>query len=178
MTEHRRTVGNAEAFEAFADRVARWAVTLTGDPNRLAFVGIRSRGEHLAERIRSCTRELTGAEIPLGILDITLYRDDLDEVDSQPVVRKTSLPFNVKGRTLILVDDVLNTGRTARAALAQIIDFGRPKAIKLAVLVDRGNRELPIQPDIVGVDHPAGPGEDVQVRMVEEDGEDEIVVIG
>jgi pyrimidine operon attenuation protein / uracil phosphoribosyltransferase len=140
-------------------------------------VGIRSRGVHLAQRIRDRATALRGGEpVSMGALDITLYRDDLDEIAAQPIVRKTDLPFDVKGRFLILVDDVLFTGRTVRAALDQIIDFGRPKVIKLAVLVDRGNRELPIQADFIGKVVTARPGEDVRVRLLEEDGADEVVL--
>jgi pyrimidine operon attenuation protein/uracil phosphoribosyltransferase len=158
--------------------VAEEVSQLSHDPADLAFVGIRRRGVHLAERLRDrVSARLKDADIPLGALDITLYRDDLDEIAAQPVVRQTDLPFNVTGRYMVLVDDVLFTGRTIRAALDQIIDFGRPKLIKLAVLVDRGHRELPIQADFVGLRIESEPGEDVEVRVREVDGKDEVVLI-
>ncbi len=167
-----------EEIRDFVNQVAKRTLESVSSPSDLAFVGIRTRGEHLARRILAgVERDAGWQEIPLGILDITLYRDDLDEVASQPVVRKTSLPFNVKGKHLVLVDDVLNTGRSARAALDLIIDFGRPKVIKLAVMVDRGMRELPIHADYVGKTITPAEGQDVQVRLKEVDGKDEVVLI-
>ncbi|MCU0722551.1 MAG: bifunctional pyr operon transcriptional regulator/uracil phosphoribosyltransferase PyrR [Planctomycetes bacterium] len=170
-----RILGEAEIRD-FVETVARKSLEQCPDPALLAFVGIRSRGVHLAQRIRDRASALRGAAVPIGALDITLYRDDLDEVAAQPVVRKTDLPFDIRGRFLVLVDDVLFTGRTVRAALDQLIDFGRPKAIRLAVLVDRGNRELPVQADFVGKSVPTRPGQDVQVRLREEDGADEVLL--
>jgi pyrimidine operon attenuation protein/uracil phosphoribosyltransferase len=166
----------AEEIRDFVETVARRSLEQCPDASLLAFVGIRSRGVHLAQRIRDRVAASRGASVPLGALDITLYRDDLDEIAAQPVVRKTELPFDVRGRYLVLVDDVLFTGRTVRAALDQIIDFGRPKAIRLAVLVDRGDRELPIQADFAGKTVTVRPGQDVQVRLSEEDGADEVIL--
>jgi len=124
--------------------------------------------------------EITGGEIPTGALDITLYRDDLmrQPVGPQPLVRRTEIPFSIDNRKILLVDDVLYTGRTTRAALDALIDFGRPKAIQLIVLVDRGHRELPIKADYVGKNLPTAPNESVQVRLQEADGTDEVVLEG
>lgn len=144
----------------------------------LALVGIRTRGVHLAKRLQKKLHEISGAEIPLGMLDITLYRDDLSEVGSNPEVHETDLPFNLKQKVIILVDDVLYTGRTIRAALDALIDYGRPKAIQLAVLVDRGHRELPIRADYVGKNVPTSITERVIIRTKESDGKDEAVVTG
>ena len=144
----------------------------------LALVGVRTRGVHIARRLARSLHEITGKEIPTGALDITLYRDDLmrQAVGPQPLVRRTEIPFSIDNRKILLVDDVLYTGRTTRAALDALIDFGRPKAIQLIVLVDRGHRELPIKADYVGKNLPTAPGESVQVRLQESDGQDEVVV--
>jgi pyrimidine operon attenuation protein/uracil phosphoribosyltransferase len=144
----------------------------------LALIGVRSRGVPLAKRLARQIKEITGDEVPTGALDITLYRDDLmkNAVGPQPVVRRTEIPFSIDGRKILLVDDVLYTGRTTRAALDALIDFGRPKAIQLIVLVDRGHRELPIKADYVGKNLPTAPGESVQVRLQEIDDRDEVVL--
>jgi pyrimidine operon attenuation protein/uracil phosphoribosyltransferase len=178
MGDSERRICSQDEIREFLERVATAILDLCPDPSQLAFIGIRSRGVHLARRLRDRVASLKGdAEIPLGAVDITLYRDDLDEIAPQPVVRQTDLPFNVTGRFLVLVDDVLFTGRTARAALDQLIDFGRPRVVKLVVLVDRGNRELPIQPDFVGKTIETHAGEDVEVRVQERDGRDEVVLL-
>ena len=144
----------------------------------LALVGVRRRGVPLARRLARSLREITGREIPTGALDITLYRDDLmrSPVGPQPLVRRTEIPFSIDARKILLVDDVLYTGRTTRAALDALIDFGRPKAIQLIVLVDRGHRELPIKADYVGKNLPTAPEQSVQVRLQEIDGADEVVL--
>ncbi len=147
------------------------------DVEELAIVGIRNRGAYLAERIARKIKEVTKREVPLGILDITLYRDDLSAIGPQPVVRRTELPFQVTGKKVILVDDVLYTGRTVRAALDELIDFGRPQLIQLAVLIDRGHRELPIRADYVGKSIPTSQDEMVEVRLREVDGREEVVVV-
>lgn len=144
----------------------------------LALVGIRTRGVFLAERLRTKFKEITGTELPLGVLDITLYRDDLSEVGPNPEVHRTDLPFDLKEKVIILVDDVLYTGRTIRAALDALIDYGRPRAIQLAVLVDRGHRELPIRADYVGKNMPTSMRERVIIRLQESDGRDEAVITG
>ena len=144
----------------------------------LALVGVRRRGVPIARRLARALREITGDEIPTGALDITLYRDDLmrNAVGPQPVVRRTEIPFSIDNRKILLVDDVLYTGRTTRAALDALIDFGRPMAIQLIVLVDRGHRELPIKADYVGKNLPTSPEQSVQVRLQEIDDVDEVVL--
>ena len=142
----------------------------------IAIVGIRNRGVFLAQRIAQIISKIDGTQIPLGILDITLYRDDLSAINHRPVVHKTDIDFDVSDKKIILVDDVLYTGRTIRAALDALIDLGRPKAIHLAVLVDRGHRELPIRPDYIGKNIPTSNDEIVEVRLVEVDGKDEVVI--
>jgi pyrimidine operon attenuation protein/uracil phosphoribosyltransferase len=142
----------------------------------IRLVGIRARGVPIAKRIAACLREISGAEVPTGALDITLYRDDLmrQSVAEQPLVRSTEIPFDIDGKHVLLVDDVLYTGRTIRAALDALIDFGRPRTIQLVVLVDRGHRELPIRADYVGRNIPTSKRESVQVRLKEIDGRDEV----
>jgi pyrimidine operon attenuation protein/uracil phosphoribosyltransferase len=142
----------------------------------LLIVGIRARGDHLAARIAAVIEQIEGISIPVGAIDITLYRDDLQVVLEQPVVHKTEIPFDITGKVVILVDDVLNTGRTIRAALDQLVDFGRPRSVQLAVLVDRGHRELPIRADYVGKNIPTSRGQQVEVKIKEVDGADEVAV--
>ncbi|MFA6600545.1 MAG: bifunctional pyr operon transcriptional regulator/uracil phosphoribosyltransferase PyrR [Candidatus Omnitrophota bacterium] len=142
----------------------------------LVLMGIRTRGVFLAERIQRQIRAIEDTQVPFGILDITLYRDDLSEASVRPTVRETSLPCDVAGKVVVLVDDVLYTGRTIRAALDAIIDFGRPAAIQLAVLIDRGHRELPIKADYVGKNIPTSKNEEVVLKLSEKDGEDRAVV--
>lgn len=146
------------------------------DPARLAIVGIHTHGVTLARRVQSVIEAKTGARLPLGLLDITLYRDDLDSAGPRPLVRSTRIDFNVHDRTLLLVDDVLFTGRTIRAALDEIIDFGRPAMIRLAVLIDRGHRELPIAADYVGRRVPTQRTDVIKVRLREDDGRDEVLL--
>ena len=146
----------------------------------LALVGVRTRGVPIARRIARSLKEITGHDIPTGALDITLYRDDLmrQQVGPQPLVRRTEISFSIDHRKILLVDDVLYTGRTTRAALDALIDFGRPKSIQLVVLVDRGHRELPIKADYVGKNVPTSRSESVQVHLQESDGCDEVVLEG
>src|SRR5215211_913970 len=146
----------------------------------LALVGVRTRGVPIARRIARSLREIANHDVPTGALDITLYRDDLmrHAVGPQPVIRRTEIPFSIDNKKILLVDDVLYTGRTTRAALDALIDFGRPKGIQLIVLVDRGHRELPIKADYVGKNLPTNPEESVQVRLQESDGNDEVVLEG
>ena len=146
----------------------------------LALVGIRTRGVPLARRIAQSIREINQHDIPTGALDITLYRDDLmrTAVGAQPLIRRTEIPFSIDDRRILLVDDVLYTGRTIRAALDALIEFGRPKAIQLVVLVDRGHRELPIKADYVGKNLPTSLAQSVQVRLMEVDGKDEVEIQG
>lgn len=145
----------------------------TGD---LVLIGIRRRGVPLAQRIAGLIKEIEGTGVPLGIVDITLYRDDLSKLDYHPVVRKTDIPFSINNKKVILVDDVLFTGRTIRAALDALMDLGRPKLVQLAVLVDRGHRELPIRADFVGKNVPTSHREAISVQMLEVDGTDQVVI--
>lgn len=143
----------------------------------LCIIGIRNRGAYLARRLADCIESIEHEKVPVGILDITLYRDDLTLVASQPIVHKTEIDFDITDKIVILVDDVLYTGRTIRAALDALIDFGRPKSIQLAVLVDRGHRELPIRADYVGKNIPTSVSETVEVRLNEVDGREEVVIV-
>jgi pyrimidine operon attenuation protein/uracil phosphoribosyltransferase len=143
----------------------------------LVIVGIRTRGAHLAFRLSELMEKIDGHKPPVGVLDITLYRDDLSSIAQQPVVHKTEIDFDIQDKKVILVDDVLYTGRTVRAALDELIDFGRPLFIQLAVLVDRGHRELPIRADYVGKNIPTSVKETVQVRLEESEGADEVAVM-
>jgi pyrimidine operon attenuation protein/uracil phosphoribosyltransferase len=157
-------------------RIAHEIVERLGGTEDLALVGLRTRGVSLARRIAERLRTIEGRPVPVGALDITLYRDDLDLQAEAPVVRGTDIPFPVAGRTIVLVDDVLYTGRTIRAALDAIMDLGRPRMIQLAVLIDRGHRELPIRPDYVGKNLPTARREAVQVLLREHDGQDRVVI--
>jgi len=143
----------------------------------LALVGIKTRGVTLAHRLAEKIRAIERRAPPVGALDITLYRDDLGMLTEQPVVKGTEVDFPLKGKTVVLVDDVLFTGRTIRAALDALIDLGRPGTIQLAVLVDRGHRELPIRPDYVGKNLPTSSRETVAVKLLEQDGEDTVVIL-
>jgi pyrimidine operon attenuation protein/uracil phosphoribosyltransferase len=142
----------------------------------LCLVGIRNRGDTLARRLAVIIEKIEGVSVPVGILDIALYRDDYTTLGAQPVVHKTAFGFDVNGRTIVLVDDVLFTGRTIRAALDEIIDFGRPRSIQLAILVDRGHREFPIRADYVGKNVPTSSSETVDVLLKEVDGKDSVVL--
>ncbi len=159
-------------------RIAHEIVERNRGVEDLALVGVRTRGVPLARRLAEVLAGITGEEIRTGALDITLYRDDLmrHTVGPQPLVRSTEIPFSIDGANIVLVDDVLYTGRTVRAALDALIDFGRPRTIQLVVLVDRGHRELPVKADYVGKNVPTSRRETVHVRLVETDGFDEVVI--
>ena len=146
------------------------------DLENLALVGIRRRGVELAARLQNILQKKS-LEIPMGILDITLYRDDLSAVAKQPIVRETQIQFDLDGKDILLVDDVLFTGRTIRSALSELVDFGRPRSIKLLTLIDRGHRELPIQPDFVGKFIRTESKQSIEVHLKELDGEDKILLI-
>jgi pyrimidine operon attenuation protein/uracil phosphoribosyltransferase len=171
-------VMDADRISRALTRIAHEIVERNRGVDELALVGVRSRGVPLARRIARALQQITGDEVSTGALDITLYRDDLmrQAVGPQPLVRRTEIPFSIDDRLIILVDDVLYTGRTTRAALDALIDFGRPRAIQLVALVDRGHRELPIKADYVGKNIPTARHESVQVRLQEIDGTDEVVV--
>ncbi len=143
----------------------------------LVVIGIRTRGVHIAERIVNRIEKLEGIRPPMGTLDITLYRDDLRRKTEWPKVERTEIPFSVEEKEVILVDDVVYTGRTTRAALEEIMDFGRPSSIQLAAMVDRGHRELPIQPDYVGIKVNTLSSEEVRVHLKETDGNDGVIVL-
>lgn len=157
-------------------RLSREIVEHNKGTEGLALVGIRTRGVPLAQRLAGLVGECEGAAPPVGVLDITFYRDDLSLLSPQPVVHRTEIPFHVTGKKLVLVDDVLYTGRTIRAALDALMDLGRPQLIRLAVLIDRGHRELPIRADYVGKNVPTSRREVVHVRLRESDGEDRVVI--
>ena len=172
-------VMDADRIGRTLTRIAHEIVERNKGVDGLAIVGVRTRGVHIARRLARSLKEITGDDVPTGALDITLYRDDLmrNAVGPQPLVRRTEIQFSIDDRTILLVDDVLYTGRTTRAALDALIDFGRPKAIQLVVLVDRGHRELPIKADYVGKNLPTSRDESVQVRLQESDGQDEVELL-
>ena len=163
------------ALDRALTRIAHEILEKNGGAKDLAFVGLRTRGVSLAHRLAAKLAQIDGTTLPVGALDITLYRDDLG-MRGTPVIRGTDISFSIKDKTVILVDDVLFTGRTIRAALDAIIDLGRPTAIQLACLIDRGHRELPIRPDYIGKNLPTSRRESVAVRLREHDGEDRVVI--
>jgi pyrimidine operon attenuation protein/uracil phosphoribosyltransferase len=172
-----KVIMDREDIDRTLSRIAHEIVERNRDCEELYLIGIRKRGVTLAQRISEKIQEIKGVEIPIGALDITLYRDDLSEIDAQPVIKKTEIPFSVKGKKIILVDDVFYTGRTIRAALDGIIDLGRPQFIQLAILLDRGHRELPIRADYIGKNIPTSHKELVEVKLMEDDGTEEVVLI-
>lgn len=168
---------DAEGVQRAITRIAHEILERNQGVQNLVIVGIRTRGVFLAERLQKQIQAIENSQVPLGILDITLYRDDLGKSDRRPVVHETKFPCDIKGKTVVLVDDVLYTGRTIRAALDAVIDFGRPRAIQLAVLIDRGHRELPIKADYIGKNIPTSKDEEVLLRLSEKDGADEVIVV-
>ena len=172
---------DAEQVRRTLARIAHEVAENSPDVSSLALVGIQRRGVDLAERLADLLREFYGSRPVTGAIDITFYRDDMDArgavpIYRHPVVHSTSLPFDVQDRTIVLVDDVLYTGRTIRAAIDALFDYGRPCAVRLAVLIDRGHRDLPIRPDFVGKNVPTSRHEHIAVRLVELDGVDEVVL--
>lgn len=159
-------------------RLTHEVLEKNSNPGVLALVGIQTRGVYLAKRIQRIIEELEHIIVPLGVLDITLYRDDLTAIGPKPVVKETKITFDLNNKIVILVDDVLFTGRTVRAALDEIMDFGRPRKVELLVLVDRGHRELPIRADFVGKNIPTADNDRVELRLHEVDGKDEVVLLG
>lgn len=173
-----KVILNSEQIEQILDDLSGCIISKASCELDIAVIGIRSRGEILAQRLSSRLSKKIGKDVPCGTLDITLYRDDLNRPQNtkQPQVRTTEIGFDIDNKIIILVDDVLYTGRSARAAMDALIDLGRPKAIRLAVLVDRTGREFPIQADCAGYKADVAPGKLVQVNLVESDGRDEVVI--
>jgi pyrimidine operon attenuation protein/uracil phosphoribosyltransferase len=167
---------DAPAIDRALTRMAHEILEHNESVDTLALVGIQTRGVTLAQRLGKKLEQISGKTLPSGSLDITFFRDDLDIRDEQPVVKSTQIPFDITGKTVVLVDDVMFTGRSARSAMDALMDLGRPRCIQLAVLVDRGHRELPIRPDFVGKNIPTQITEKVRVRLAESDGADEVVI--
>ena len=176
MTDRQHIVLDARAMDRTLRRMADEIVELNEGTDDLIIVGIQRRGVQLAARIVSSIRERENVDVPNGALDITLYRDDLQTVGPRPVVGPTNLPWAIDGKRVVIVDDVLYTGRTIRAALDELADFGRPRRIALAVLIDRGGRELPIQPDVIGKTIDVGSGQRVDVLVKELDDRDAVII--
>jgi pyrimidine operon attenuation protein/uracil phosphoribosyltransferase len=177
-TTRRVPILDGSSIDRALTRIAHEIVEGATPDERLGLVGIRTRGLPLAFRLAGKVGEIRGDVPPTGALDINLYRDDLERITDHPVLRKTDIPFEVDGARIVLVDDVLYTGRTIRAALDGLVDLGRPARIELAVLVDRGHRELPIRADYVGKNLPTAREEQVEVRLGEVDGQDEVLLVG
>ncbi len=176
MPSRQSTVLDARAMDRTLRRMADEIVELNNGTDDLIIVGIQRRGVQLAARLVSSITERENADVPNGALDITLYRDDLQTVGPRPVVGPTHLPWDLEGKSVVIVDDVLYTGRTIRAALDELADFGRPRRIALAVLIDRGGRELPIQPDVVGKAIDVGESQRVDVMVDDLDGRDAVII--
>lgn len=176
MKVRKRIIMNEKEISRTIRRMANKIIEESQSMKALTIIGIQTRGVYLARRIAGEIENIKKRKIPVGILDITLYRDDVDSIAHQPVVKETKIPFSIDNKQIILVDDVLFAGRTVRAALDELIDFGRPKAIRLAVLIDRGRRELPIQPDFVGKKLTTTEKESVNVYLKEMDKYDKVVI--
>jgi len=172
-----RVIVDGDGVRRALTRIAHEILERNTGTAGLVLVGIRSRGVDIAGRLGSKIEEIEGVAVPCGVIDITLYRDDLHRVGPQPTVMETNIPFPIDGQHVVLVDDVLYTGRTIRAAMCALMDFGRPQSVQLAVLVDRGHRELPIRADYVGSNLPTSQEESVQVRLAECDGRDEVALV-
>jgi pyrimidine operon attenuation protein/uracil phosphoribosyltransferase len=176
MEKKRKVIQSKEEIDKSLKRIAHEILEKNEAGTNIVLIGIMRRGVTLAKRLSEKIEEIGGVKVPIGALDINLYRDDLSEIAAQPVLRKTEIPFSIKDKKVILVDDVLYTGRTIRAALDAIIDLGRPCFIQLAVLLDRGHRELPIRADYVGKNVPTSQRELIDVKLVEDDGVDEVII--
>ncbi|MBU4590710.1 MAG: bifunctional pyr operon transcriptional regulator/uracil phosphoribosyltransferase PyrR [Candidatus Omnitrophica bacterium] len=172
----KREVLTKEEITRAVTRMSHEILEKNKGSQHLVIIGIRTRGYVLAERISEAINRIDGVKLPVGALDITLYRDDLSVVAEQPVIHNTEIDFDIEGKIVVLVDDVLYTGRTIRSALNALIDFGRPRSIQLAILVDRGHRELPIRADYVGKNLPTSQNELVQLKLEEVDGEDTVYI--
>ena len=172
-----KAIMSEQDIERALIRLAHEVVEKNKGAKGLLFIGLRTRGVPLAQRMAAAIREFGEMDIPVGALDISLYRDDLPSLGPKTVIHPSDIPTDIKGKRVILVDDVLYTGRSTRAAMDAIVDFGRPERIQLAVLIDRGHRELPIKPDYVGKNVPSSRDEEILVRVSEIDGRDEVVII-
>ncbi|MFO7654642.1 MAG: bifunctional pyr operon transcriptional regulator/uracil phosphoribosyltransferase PyrR [Candidatus Krumholzibacteriia bacterium] len=175
LTE-KAVIMNAKEMGRALKRMAHEILEAQKGTENLVLLGVQRRGVPLARRIQEVIRQVEGVEVPLGTVDITFYRDDLSTLGPSPTVSRTEVPFDISGRIIVLVDDVLYTGRTVRAAMDEIMDWGRPQAIRLAVLIDRGHRELPIRPDYVGKNVPTSQREVIKVKVEEFDGKEEVAV--
>ncbi|MBM7624287.1 pyrimidine operon attenuation protein/uracil phosphoribosyltransferase [Sporohalobacter salinus] len=177
MLKYKKDILDQEGIQRVLTRISHEILEKNKGLEDLVIIGIRTRGVPLAERIADKIAEIEGEEVQVGVLDITLYRDDLTTVAQQPIVHQTEIPFDITDKKIVLVDDVLYTGRTVRSALDALIDLGRPQAIQLAILVDRGHRELPIRADFVGKNLPTSDEEVVEVKLNEVDDDEEVILM-
>jgi pyrimidine operon attenuation protein/uracil phosphoribosyltransferase len=177
LTAKNKIILDEKKIERALARIAHEILEHNADVESIAIVGILTRGAHLARRIAGLIEKLESVAVPVGLMDISLYRDDVHQKLDQPVIQRTDILFPVKDKNIILIDDVLFTGRTIRAALNHIVDFGRPRTIQLAVLVDRGHRELPIKADYVGVNIPTSRSDQVVLEVKEKEGVDQVYVV-
>ncbi len=177
MAQRKRIILSRTGVEQTVRNLVDQICTGIPDTGDIVLIGIQTRGVPLARRISQSMYEKTGTEVRVGVLDITLYRDDVQSIALQPLIKETDLPLDLNDRVVVLVDDVIFTGRSVRAALDQLIDFGRPRAIRLCVLLDRGHREFPIQPDFVGKTLATSKSEEVRVLLKEVDGKDQVLVL-
>jgi pyrimidine operon attenuation protein/uracil phosphoribosyltransferase len=177
LTANNKLILDEKKIERALARIAHEILERNPDVKSLAIVGILTRGAHLARRIAGLIKQMEGVALPVGFMDISLYRDDVHQKLDQPVIQRTDIIFPVQDKNIILIDDVLFTGRTIRAALNHIVDFGRPRTIQLAVLVDRGHRELPIKADYVGVNIPTSRSDQVVLEVKEKEGTDQVYVV-
>lgn len=174
--EFKALIMDEKAMNRSIKRLAHEIIEKNKGVDTVVLIGIKSRGVPIASRIANMIHEIEGKEVPVGSVDITLYRDDLSTVGEHPLVKENSIDFDIKGKNVVLIDDVIFTGRTVRAALDAVIDIGRPKTIQLAVLVDRGHRELPIRADYVGKNVPTSSKEIINVKVAEMDDVNEVVI--
>lgn len=172
-----KVIMSSEDIRRTIARIAHEIIERNKSMSDLVLVGMLTRGVPLAKRLAANIKNFEGADIPVGALDISLYRDDLDSLELKPIVNSTQIPTDIYGKTIVLVDDVLYTGRSTRAALDALIDFGRPNTIQLAVLVDRGHRELPIRADYIGKNIPSARSEEIKVELIETDGVDQVAIL-
>lgn len=173
----KKVIMTADDIRRTLARIAHEIIEQNKSTDHLVLVGMRTRGVPLARRLAANIQKFENMDVPVGALDFSLYRDDISHLDKQPVVQHTDIPTSVDGKSIVLVDDVLYTGRSTRAAMDALIDLGRPKQIQLAVLIDRGHREMPIRPDYVGKNIPSARHEEIQVHLMESDGVDEVAIV-